>query len=246
MGQPEQYGTVRPVVRVVVTGFGGFPGARHNPTGALVRALAKHRPRLARLGIELSLEILPVVRAEIGRRLEALAGTHRPDAILHFGLAARRKVISIETRAQNRRSLLHPDATGATATRLSVLPAAALSARSTVPAIEIATALDRAGIPCRLSRNAGTYICNETLYLSLVRGGAPRVGFIHVPRPTEPGRPRTKMHRRPTLEDLTRAAIIAILVTARKHRCGGSRPRRSNESGPSPAAASLDRIPSLA
>jgi|AGTN01.3.fsa_nt_gi Pyrrolidone-carboxylate peptidase (N-terminal pyroglutamyl peptidase) len=214
-------------VRILVTGFGAFPGTRSNPTVALVRTLEKDRPRLARLGIELALEILPVVYAEIAPRLEALTKAHRPDAILHLGLAVRRKSVSLETRAVNRASLLHPDASGATAARLQILPSASQSLRSTFPAVEIATALERAGIASRLSNNAGKYICNQTLYLSLAHGGARQVGFIHVPHPARRNRRGTEANgSRPTLDDLTRAAIVAILVMARSSAAAACSPCR--------------------
>ncbi len=199
-------------LRILVTGFGAFPGTRHNPTAALVRALEKDRPRLARLGIALELEILPVVCTEIGPRLEALARTCRSEGILHLGVASRRKRLSIETRAMNRASLLHPDASGARAETLQILPGAPQFLRSTFPAVEIDAALRRAGIASRLSRNAGRYICNQALYLSLADGRARQVGFVHVPRLAG------RRARGPTLDDLVRAAVVAILVMAPKLR----------------------------
>jgi pyroglutamyl-peptidase len=208
-------------IRILVTGFGSFPGARKNPTEALVRALGKDKARLARLGIKLEVEILPVVYAEILSRLEALTQTYRPDAILHLGLAARRKVFSIETRAVNRLSRLRPDASGAVAARLQIRPGAPQHARSTFPAVEVVTALRRAGVASRLSSNAGRYICNQALYLSLARGDAPQVGFIHVPRLARRSpRGRSEGGRGPTQDDLTRAAIIAVQLMARKLRRG--------------------------
>jgi pyrrolidone-carboxylate peptidase len=39
-------------------------------------------------------------------------------------------------------------------------------------------------LQAELSDDAGDYICNETLYLAL-GSDVPRVGFIHVPMPSE-------------------------------------------------------------
>lgn len=205
--------------RILVTGFGAFPGARDNPTAALIQALGKDTARLARLGIRLELAILPVVYAEIAPRLEALTRTYRPDAILHFGLAARRKLVSIETRAVNRLSLLRPDASGAVAAHRQILPCAPQHARSTFPAVEIVAALRRAGMASLLSSNAGRYICNQALYLSLAHSDARQIGFIHVPRLARRIRHGAfTAGQRPTLDDLCRAALIAILAMARKLR----------------------------
>jgi pyroglutamyl-peptidase len=114
--------------------------------------------------------------------LEALDETLKPDATLHFGLAARRKFFSIETRALSRLSLLHCDASGARAPCLAIIPGAPHAARATFPYRQIESALRRRGLPSRLSANAGDYVCNETLYLSLARSRARAIGFIHVPR----------------------------------------------------------------
>ena len=208
-----------PPSRILVTGFGTFPGVHDNPTALLIHALGKHRTRLARLGIALEGAMLPVEYAGVAKELETLNETLKPDAILHFGLAARRKFISIETRALNRLSLLHCDAAGVRAPRRAIVPGAPLAAHSTFPARQIEAAMRRAGLRARLSANAGDYVCNETLYLSLARSPARIAGFIHVPRLARASRPKAASRsRRPDLASLTRAALIAILVTARKLR----------------------------
>ena len=161
-------------LRILVTGFGSFPGVHDNPTALLLPALSKHRARLARLGIALERAVLPVDYAEVVRSLDELNETLKPDAILHFGLASRRKAFSIETRALNRLSLLRCDASGARAAQRAILPAAPHAVRSTFPARQIEAELRRAGLRTRLSVNAGSYVCNETLYLSLTRRTRPR------------------------------------------------------------------------
>jgi pyroglutamyl-peptidase len=208
-----------PPLRILVTGFGSFPGVHDNPTALLIVALGKHRARLTRLGIALELAVLPVDYAGVVRNLEALNEALKPDAILHFGLAARRKAFRVETRALNCLSLLRCDASGARASRRAILPGAPHTARSTFPAHQIKAALCHAGLRARLSANAGSYVCNETLHLSLARSHARLVGFIHVPRLARADRPvgagRTC---RPDRADFFRATLIAILVTARKLR----------------------------
>lgn len=217
-------------MRILITGFGSFPGARKNPTALLIPALDTQRARLARLGITLDLSTLPVNYVKVAHKLEELDETLRPDAILHFGLATRRKYLSIETRALNRLSLLRFDASGARAGRRAVIPGTPHSLRSIFPARQIEAALRRAGLRARLSVNAGSYVCNETLYLSLARSHARSIGFIHVPQLERSDRPvRAKKSGRPDLHGLTRAALIAILATARKLRqedSGTHRPRQ--------------------
>jgi pyroglutamyl-peptidase len=206
-------------LRILVTGFGKFPGARYNPTELLVHALGGHRTRLGRLGIDLELATLPVRYAGVARKLEELDETLKPDAILHFGLAARRKFFSIETRALNRLSLVHCDASGALAGRLTIIPGAPHAARSTFPYRQIEAALLREGLRGHLSIEAGDYVCNETLYLSLAHSLARVIGFVHVPQLARANRPmKASRGTRPSLGAVIRAAIIAILAVARKLR----------------------------
>ena len=196
-------------VVVLVTGFGAFPNAPRNPTTALVDGLAAHAGRLHRLGIRLELAILPVVYGEVGGKLAALLATTRPDAILHLGLAARRKAVSVETRAVNRLGMLHPDARGRCAPAAAIIPEGAPIWRARAPAGRLVVALAAAGVPTRLSIDAGDYVCNQTLYLSLATTAA-GVGFIHVPR----------LAGRAALARMTRGLLAAIIVAGQAARRG--------------------------
>lgn len=242
---PEQKTT-----RVLVTGFGSFPGTRRNPTEALVHALCKYQSRLARLGIALELVTLPVIYAEIAPRLAALANTVRPDVVLHLGLASRRKKLSIETRAVNRSSPLHPDARRALPAGSRIAPGCAHILRSTFPGHAIVAALGRRGIDSRLSIDAGSYVCNHTLYLSLMLLPARSIGFMHVPRLADPRR-RARAQAgsrspRPTFEESLEAVSIAILVMARHASPHGSGGEHGKTRDFGPVAAPLDRKLSLA
>jgi pyroglutamyl-peptidase len=74
-----------------------------------------------------------------------------------------------------------------------------------------------AAAPTRRSIDAGDYLCNQLLYLSLGLTAAP-AGFIHVPRPR--GRtPKARLKApRPTLAAVARAVEAAILVLSRGTR----------------------------
>ncbi len=214
-------------LRILVTGFGGFPGARANSTAVLIDPLGNYRAKLARLGIELEIDVLPVNYAEVARKRDQLDEALKPAAILHFGIAARRKLFSSETRALNRPSLVHCDASGARAGRLAIIPGAPHVAKSAFPYRQIEAAFSREGLRSRLSANAGDYFCNETLYLSLARSHA-RAGFIRVPRLARANRPKkASRNRRPNRGDLIRAALIAILAVARKLRQDCARDRNA-------------------
>lgn len=212
-------------IKILVTGFGAFPGVPANPSSTLLLALSrKSLGRLERLGITLALRELPVTHAGLSQCLAALAEDIAPDAILQFGVAARRKAISVEMLARNRVSILHPDASGAPASAGVVAARGPTALATRIPAAQIAAALRGRGIGARLSRNAGDYICNASFYHALAFANVSCVGFIHIPLP----RRRLPLRRRfpysansdknPRLDDMLRAAEIALIVIARAVR----------------------------
>jgi pyroglutamyl-peptidase len=91
----------------------------------------------------------------------------------------------------------------------TVVARAPTSLASTIPCGLIAAALRRAGFDAAVSIDAGDYVCNQTLFLSLKRAYAPVIGFIHVP----PHR-RLAAARCLSLEEATRAAATVILALA--------------------------------
>ena len=200
---------------VLVTGFGAFPGAPKNPTAEIIAALERHAGRLARLGLSLRREELPVMFDGADDRLRALVARYRPDVILHLGVAGRRRRISIETRAINRAGPLHPDASGRCPPQILV-PGAASGLRATYPASRILAALRRHGFDAERSIDAGDYVCNATLYRSLLDGTAPEIGFIHVPKARGAQRPLARVRRpRLSIDAMADAVLSAILAMAR-------------------------------
>jgi pyroglutamyl-peptidase len=107
----------------------------------------------------------------------------------------------------------------ARAGRRAIITFAPHAAKSSFPYRQIEAAFRREGLRGRLSIDAGDYVCNETLYLSLARSHARTIGFIHVPRLARANRPKRALRgRRPPLGDVIRAALIAIRAVARKLR----------------------------
>jgi pyroglutamyl-peptidase len=167
---------------ILVTGFSAFPGAPVNPSAAIVmRLLRRHARRFRLHGIRLETAVLPVVYDEVARQLEALVARTPPAAIVHLGLASRRKQVSVETRAVNRVTTLHPDAAKRRAAARAVRAGGLPTLRSALATPWLVTLMRRTGVPTQLSIDAGDYVCNQTLYTSLASGGAPAL-FIHVPR----------------------------------------------------------------
>ena len=187
---------------VVVTGFSAFPGAPQNPTARLMTRLARHARRLERLGWRLETRVLPVVYGETAGRLAEIETALRPDILLHFGLASRRRAISVEQVARRRLSPLKVDA--ARQAPRAPMRDGPDALRARLPVARLAAAISAAGgAPCAISMDAGGYVCNQTLYLSLAHSRATRVGFVHVPRVARVAG---------GLDGLERAALAALFV----------------------------------
>src|ERR1700716_2219080 len=108
-------------LRILITGFGPFPGAPFNPTQPLVaRLLRLRRPALS--DVELTGHLFPVTYRAVDRKLPALFGTRQPDALLMFGLASRTPHLRIETRARNAVTTLWPDADHTRVRKGSIAP----------------------------------------------------------------------------------------------------------------------------
>src|ERR1700685_2865710 len=95
-------------MRVVLAGFGPFPGAPVNPSGVLAKALVlSRRPALA--GLDRTASVFATSYAAVDRGLPKLFA-EKPDIVLVFGLAGRRREVCIETCARNAVAVLFPDA----------------------------------------------------------------------------------------------------------------------------------------
>ena len=205
--------------RVLITGFGAFPGVRFNPTARLAATLAAVR----RPGLEDVVRIAHVFEtsyAAVEQALPAVLADIRPDVVLLFGLATRTPFLRIETRALNRRSALFADVRGCRPTKVAITPRAPVAMRGNAPHQRLAIAARQAGVPAELSHNAGSYLCNYVYWRALeLTAGQPLVQFVHVPAVRcEPA--RIAQPRAMTLDDLTRAGMKMLMVLIAAARNG--------------------------
>jgi pyroglutamyl-peptidase len=205
-------------VKVLITGFGRFPGAPANPTTPLVTRLARAGRRS---GLECAAHIFATRYAAVDRELPALIAAHRPDAILMFGLAGRRRHVCIELRARNRMSTIFPDAGGAVPARSSITAGAPSSLRGRAAFSRLLSAARTTRVATRFSRDAGKYLCNYIYWRALEVAARPdgprRAVFIHVPPVGMPFRPRGHAKRRRfTPDQLFRAGKAILLALSRR------------------------------
>jgi pyroglutamyl-peptidase len=203
-------------MRILITGFGPFPGAPFNPSAALAKALARRR-RPALAGIERSTHVFATTYASVDRDLPKLL-RQKPDIVLMFGVAGRRHQLCIETRARNAVSLLFPDAGGHRPHHGVIRLGGPAALAGNAPFARLAGA---AGPRVRLSRDAGRYLCNYVYWRGLeqVRGTRPLVQFVHIPPVSTKPRPRRRSNRRPTLGQFLKSAeaiLIALIAASRR------------------------------
>ncbi|MBO6719376.1 MAG: pyroglutamyl-peptidase I [Rhizobiaceae bacterium] len=198
--------------RILITGFGPFPGAPENPTAKLVEAMRGNPVHLDGLG-DIRTEILAVEYDTVPSRLAAIGAEFAPDIAIHFGLSARAEGFTLERLARNEIAADRPDNAGGQP-REACIVEGGVGQPSTLPLEAIASALGKAGLPHSWSEDAGGYLCNYIFYLSRsphFTGFAPAMsGFIHVPPLDGPGAPENAM----PIGDLVAGAKVIVRTCA--------------------------------
>ena len=208
-------------LRILITGFGPFPGAPYNPTQPLVaRLLRLRRPALG--DVELSGHIFPLTYGAVDRELPEMLKERRPQALLMFGLAARTPYVRIETRARNAVTTLWPDADHTRVRKGSI--AGGADAMTFGPhTTKLLRAAVGTGVDARASRDAGSYLCNYLSWRAIEAtcgDSGPRLAaLVHVPPLARDGaRQRKGPAHRVTLEELVDAGEAMLLEMVRLAR----------------------------
>src|SRR6266403_565175 len=190
-------------LRILITGFGPFPGAPFNPTQPLVKRLLRlRRPALG--DVELTGHIFPVTYKAVDRELPQMLAKHRPRALLMFGLATRTPYVRIETRARNAVTMLWPDADHTRVRKGSI--AGGADAKMFGPhTAKLLRAAIGTGVDARASRDAGSYLCNYLSWRAIEAantGDGPRLAaFVHVPPLARDGAAHRKGTTRITMNE---------------------------------------------
>ena len=196
---------IMPRPRVLITGFGPFPGAAENSSAWLVEALTGTHPS-SRPECDIHAEVLPTEWAEVAKLGPRLVQRHRPRLILHLGLSKRAREFRIERSAHNLIDL-REDARGVFPGRRTILDRAEGRLYTAIPTSQLAKHLRTQDLPAVASRSAGTYLCNYLYYLSLHwarrQDEACDVCFVHLPPGPRQGGPLSEA-------DLLRGAELIL------------------------------------
>jgi pyroglutamyl-peptidase len=204
--------------RLLVTGFGPFPGIAHNPSAEIARRVAAS-PRWRMHEVAAQALILPTTYAALDEVLEPALRREAPDALLMIGVAGRSSRVRIETRALNRASILFADAAGRRPDRLT-LPGGQSARRLREHPVRLHAAMRRHGVACSISQNAGRYLCNAAYFQALATPIP--VLFVHIPKGAAWSRTRAGAARRLAWQGCLANALVDValqlLVAARSAR----------------------------
>lgn len=194
---------------LLITGFDPFAGGTVNPAWEAVSRLPDTlgNYRLTKLQI-------PTVFGTAAGTVIAAVKNDPADVILCVGLASTRDAVTPERIAVNIRDARIKetrDNAGHLARGECCASDGPAAYFSTVPVEHMADAIRAAGLRAAVSNTAGTFVCNDTLYLLLHEYAhtSTRVGFLHVPplpQQAKDGGPCM------LLEDIIRALSAAILA----------------------------------
>jgi pyroglutamyl-peptidase len=196
---------------ILVTGFEPFGGETVNASWEAAQKLEgwRHGDTVA------VARLLPCAYESSVKKLVDAIETLRPDALLMAGQAARRAVVCVERFAHNLDDATAPDNDGALRRALRISRAAPEWLETMASVRTIARAIKEAGIPARMSRDAGGFVCNHLYfgalqYLSEKRSAIPAV-FVHLPV-TPQQSPQGATERRLTSAEAADALRVAATV----------------------------------
>jgi len=201
---------------ILVTGFEPFGGEAVNASWEAARKLDGWRlgefAAVARL--------LPCAYDASVKELIRAIETLKPEAILMTGQAAQRAVVCVERFARNLDDAAAPDNLGHLRKAVAIAEGAPERLEAAAPVKAIAGAIREAGIPARVSRSAGGFVCNHLYFgaLQYLRdtGRATPAVFVHLP--ATPGQtPPASSARRLVSADAAKAlrAAAAAMVDVR-------------------------------
>jgi len=198
---------------ILVTGFEPFGGENVNASWEAAKQLEGWRHH----GFTAVARLLPCAYESSVTKLIHEIETLRPAALLMTGQAARRAVVCVERFAHNLDDATAPDNDGDLRRALRISRAAPEWLEASAPAGAIARTMKDAGVPARISRNAGGFVCNHLYfgalhYLSEKRLAIPAI-FIHLPvtpDQTPPGASAKRMTPAKAAEAL-RVAAAAMM-----------------------------------
>ncbi len=190
--------------RVLITGFGPFPGVSENPSAWLAERLAE-RAVLDR-DAELHARVLPT-EWQAAALMPDLYASLQPHVMIHFGVCQRTNSLRVERFAHNR-AACRADAGGALPASATIRPDGPERLDTKLPVPALAAHLRCSGFSAATSHSAGRYLCNFLYYHSLgwARRNDGLAVFVHIPPVSRHG-----AFNEPALLDAAREILRFVL-----------------------------------
>ncbi|WP_293032049.1 pyroglutamyl-peptidase I [Natronococcus sp.] len=210
---------------VLLTGYEPFGEFETNPARRLANRLdGTEIGEASVVGLE-----LPVVFDRASSRLEAAVDEHGPDVVCALGLAGGRPTLSLERVGINLRDTRGvADNEDREVVDERVAEDGPDAYFTTLPSREMKGTMCDAGVPTRLSTDAGTHCCNDLLYaarhLVETTDRAFRAGFVHVPLSHEQAAVRDEGEPSMSLEAMERGLRVGLEVAVDGGSAGESEP----------------------
>ncbi|HEY3322122.1 MAG TPA: hypothetical protein VGP72_16775 [Planctomycetota bacterium] len=193
----------------LLTGFEPFGELKTNPSWEMLKPLAGQTIA----GYKIETLQLPVVYDALHEPLQSAVARCKAEIVICFGVGS--KVVQVETIARNGYHPLLPlDNNQKRPPRDEIVPGAAETLATQLPATAIVEALKGEKIGAGTSEDAGGYLCNECFYrvMSLdSKLGIKRRGFVHVPQ-LEEADPEGGVY---TIDKLQRAVRLIVEQAAK-------------------------------
>lgn len=173
-------------MKVLVTGFGPFPGVPRNVSSDLAAHCAKRWNE--RPDIEAEHLVLATDWQSAPETVATQIAASQPDLIIHLGVSAQATGLVLETHAYNT-CCDTPDVAGTRAPASERRAGHPAEVCSSLPVENIARALAAAGHKVSVSNDPGRYLCNAVYHETLSRIADPRSDvsaetraiFVHIP-----------------------------------------------------------------
>ncbi len=212
---------------ILVFGFEPFLEFDENPTELLV----KHLNARTFKGKRVTGVVLPVDYVRVERSITRAIDSVKPELAVGFGLAAGREKVMPEKIAVNYRFAEKGDNAGRKMAGSPIDASGPDGLFTNLPVEGLVASLNEHGIPASLSLSAGSYVCNNAMFV-IVREARRKGfagGFVHVPCHSEWIAKKKKQMSSLPLETLQRGAEHCITYCLRqRNKKEGSRGMKIN------------------
>lgn len=193
---------------ILLTGFEAFLGMTSNPTEVIVRSLDGETIN----GKKIIGKVLPVDFKKTSSIILEHINEYRPSAVISLGLAVGRNRITPERIAINCMDG-EPDNSGNQYDGQKIQEDAPDAYFSTLPIKNMVVKLQEYNLPAKISNTAGTYLCNQTMYIVRHHIETNKLdmisGFVHIPAHHELALSNPKLPSW-SLKDLEEAVRVII------------------------------------